>query len=296
MVSLGIITYNRPEELLNLLNSFEAKNHLFEKIYLVDNNENENFFKNYYFDQLPNILKDKIIYFSEGKNFGVAGGRDQLLKLCYERALIFLDDDLIIPNLEKLIEKVKSLIIEQEIQGVAGKIIDHSTNQINPREFPHPNKNLVSKKSFETYTFIGACFAVDCFYLKKKNLNYFQTALNPYGMEEIDLAYRIINSGGKIIYDSNVEVIHLNSPNGRFEISRQLYMVCENRIHLTNLYFHWPFRLSNRMVWSFYYLFKIKDLSGFLNLLFCKKGQKSRNMFKLQFYKRVWFLKGRILY
>lgn len=296
MVSLGIITYNRSKELLNLLNSFEAKNHLFEKIYLVDNNENENFFKNHYFDQLPNKLKDKIIYFSAGKNFGVAGGRDQLLKLCNERVLIFFDDDLIIPNLEKLINKIKDLIIEQKTQGVAGKIIDHSTNQINPREFPHPNKRLIKMESFETYLFIGACFAVDCFYLKSKDLKFFQTDFNPYGMEEIDLAFRIINSGGKIIYDSRVEVIHLNSPNGRFQRAKQLYMVCENRIHLTNMYFHWLFRLTNRFIWSLYYFLKGGNLRGFINLFFSKKGLPTNNKFQSGFYKKVWSLKGRILY
>jgi GT2 family glycosyltransferase len=296
MVSLGIITYNRPKELLNLLNSFKVKNQHFEKIYLVDNNETQDFFKTHYFDKLPNGLRDQIIYFSTGENLGVARGRDQLLKLCKERILVFLDDDLIIPDVEKLIGNIKCQIIVKKAQGVSSKIIDHSTNQINPREFPHPNKNLLSIKSFETYIFIGACFGIDCYYLREKGLDFFQTNLNPYGMEEIDLAYRIINAGGKIMYDSNVEVIHLNSPNGRFARSRQLYMVCENRIHLTNLYFHWPFRFSNRMVWSFYYLFKDKNLGGFLSLLFCRKGRESRNMFKLQFYKRVWFLKGRILY
>ena len=57
----------------------------------------------------------------------------------------------------------------------------------------------------------------------------FSNTLGPYGFEEIDVAFRLINAGYKIKYLHDCIIEHKKSPDGRFSNEMVNYYALVNR-------------------------------------------------------------------
>ena len=94
-VSIIIITYNRPNDLLELLQSLNKQNSLaaLEETLVLNNASTTSY------DDVLNFSKKnaelKINFITLPHNLGVAGGRNYLMKLAKGDLLLVLDDDVV---------------------------------------------------------------------------------------------------------------------------------------------------------------------------------------------------------
>lgn len=108
VLTIAIITYNRPKELKRAIDSCNNINFLYE-ILVWDNHSNDS---NAEINKEVCKQNEKAIkYFYSNVNLGVAGGRNQLWKISRGKFVFFLDDDAVVITdyfFEKLIEFMKN--------------------------------------------------------------------------------------------------------------------------------------------------------------------------------------------
>jgi len=209
------------------------------EIIVVDNNSSDgtdDLFKEEY--TLPNIR-----YIRLYENKGVAGGRNVAIQNARGDIVITIDDDAIIVgenSIEKIIKKFER---DKKIGVLTFKIVNYYTRKILTREFPHKNNSLDPNKEFETTYFIGAGHVI-----KKEVYNKIGQYMESfYGMEELDLSYRIMDASYKIVYFPEVEVLHKRTPKSR--VTNEWGYVLENRIKTLYRNLPWRYALVNIVFW-----------------------------------------------
>ena len=262
-----IITYNRPEDALELLKNIaqlDAANELLEEIILVNNASSSDYtlVKSYIAEnpQLP------IHYHDSEENLGVARGRNLAIQKSKAPILIMLDDDAVLQNRDALINLLKeyeNTTIDQPTAIVSFKVLYYDTLEMQQNAFPQKRFfDYKDKKFFETYYYAGGAHAIRREALDK--VGSYPTDFF-YGMEEYDLSYRLLNAGYRIVYSDSVVMLHKESPLGRKPKNEKLRMMWHNKAKVAWRYLPKKYFYSTAFMWSLQYL-KVTgfDLSGYL--------------------------------
>ncbi|MBO9636098.1 MAG: glycosyltransferase [Chitinophagaceae bacterium] len=257
-LSLIIITYNRPEDLLRLLKNIagqEQADKLLDRVVIIDNASTVSYTSVTDFlalQQLP------FHYIRSEENLGVARGRNKAISEVQSPVVITLDDDAIFRETDALIKIDKLFRSEFALQNRVGvycfKVFWRDTEDIQQSAFPHKQFNKYrNKDQFLTSYYIGCAHAI--------LLEAYHRAGNYpadffYGMEEYDLGYRILDAGYKIAYDSSVTVAHFESPKGRVPDVRKIQMLWVNKSKMA--YRNLPYRyfISISLMWSLQFIKK----------------------------------------
>lgn len=268
-LSFIIITYNRPEDTLELLHNISSLDNaaaLLQDVIVLNNASTSDYsaVKEY-------IATHKEIpfnYIDAPSNLGVTKGRNYALQFSKGNICIFMDDDAILENKDALKNTLTSFdqksIDNREIAIVSFKVLYYDNHQMQKNAFPHKKFNQYKDcHSFFTYYFAGGAHAIKRSVLDEAG--HLPEAFF-YGMEEYDLSYRIINKGYSIKYDDSIVMLHKESPLGRKPKSDKLKMMWVNKCkvayrHLPKRYFY-----STAIMWSINYL---KDtafnITGFID-------------------------------
>ena len=257
MVSILIITYGREEELIETLNNINNYNEEIIELLILDNNDTnklENYIREIFKENKKIILR----YFNEGINYGVALGRNYLIKKAKGDILITLDDDIEIENINNLVFKVKKYFRENtQIGCLAFNIKNYYSRERLRHEIPHGNKKLNFEENLFTYYYIGAGHAIKKEIYDKCGL--YPDDLGKYGGEERDLSY--------------------------YRYRNQLIVI--------NRYMPLKYRISNNFIWSLYYLLvkngKIKEVFKVL-----KECHNINSIESKKIIERIKGLRGRI--
>jgi GT2 family glycosyltransferase len=204
-------------------------------------------------------------YLDAPSNLGVARGRNHAIAQSSGPILIMLDDDAEMGNPDCLVNLVR---LFGEHQGprplaiVSFKVVYYETRQMQRNALPHKQfDKYKDKHGFDTYYFAGGAHAIRRSVLDLVG-NYPEDFF--YGMEEYDLAYRILDAGWCIRYSDEVIMLHKESPLGRTTKKEKQRMMWVNKSkvawrHLPKRYF-W----STAIMWSLEYVKKTSfDLGGF---------------------------------
>lgn len=286
--SVCLLTYKRDADILNCIHSmFEQAQDLASVIefIVVDNNPESCRVKD--IDLPPNI---SFRYIHTGENLGVAGGRNAAAAVSTGEFIIFFDDDVIIPQLKKILTEVKSAFDrEARLGAIAMKIIDHHADTIREFEIPHPDKTIDMSSVFYTSHCIGAGHAVRRSALKI--VGGLDVNLGLYGMEEIEFCYRLIGAGYSIVYLPTCEVRHLRSPAGRMQSNDVLYRNFINKCNIAKRYLPFRYVLSHLIIWGCIYLAKSGDVAGFFHgcsrVLGSNQGHKKFGKVALNYMRTV---------
>jgi GT2 family glycosyltransferase len=141
--------------------------------------------------------------------------------------------------------------------------------------FPHKKFEEYHNKSFfPTYYYAGGAHAI-----KREVLN--QVGNYPedffYGMEEYDMAYRVLDQGYSIVYTDKIVMLHKESPHGRQSTREKLRMMWMNKSKVAWRYLPKKYFYSTLWMWSLQYLRKSGfDPGGFFSGL--------RNALKIRTY------------
>lgn len=263
-ISLLIITYNRPEDLLDLLKSLAKQADISPlKEVLVLNNASTFSYKEVeqYIDLHPEL---KVQYILSSENLGVSRGRNKLMSIAAGDLLLVLDDDIVFhtDNSLPLIAGVfkKDFFVNANTGIITFKVIYYNTKEQQETALPH--------KQFEEYRhkpqFLTSYFTGCSHVIRKELLS--QTGLYPtdffYGMEEYDLSYRVINAGYSLGYDASVTFEHKESPEGRQLNYEKLASQWVNKSKVARRYLPFVYYVSTMAGWSFEYIKKAKGHWG----------------------------------
>ncbi len=289
-LAIGILTYQRTDLLIDTLSDLEP---IFDKvnIYIVNNNE-DMCVKDDITSKFHSIDFEYIWY---KKNLGVSEGRNQLISKCKEEVIVLLDDDVRVPEPNKLYKEVISEFnYNNNLGALAFNIVDERTRTHNRFEIPHKNKAIDMNSDFQTYLIIGAGNAINV--SKARQVGNFPLDFGVYGFEEIDLAFRLINAGFLIKYKSNIKIIHRKSPDGRFsgELVNYLYFV--NRTRMAKRYFKRRYFITTFLARGLFFLMKTRKLSLFFEASRVIFKDKKCQKFDKSFYEYIKSSKGFIWY
>jgi GT2 family glycosyltransferase len=129
---------------------------------------------------------------------------------------------------------------------------------------PHKRyEEYKSKSFFETYFYAGGAHAIKRDVIEKLGKypdDFF------YGMEEYDLAYRILDAGYSIVYSDKIVMLHKESPLGRKPKKEKLQMMWVNKSKVAWRYLPKKYFYSTSFMWSLQFLKETGfNLSGFFN-------------------------------
>ena len=287
-ISIGILSFKRTDLLLDSLKCLLGSSFNIELLVL-----NNNDFC-IYNDIQSLINSDQGItlkYLHTGHNLGVSSGRRLLVDEASSDYMILLDDDIYLNNIDLIIKNTIDVFNnEKDVSLLAFNIKEYSTKQHNRYEIPHKNKSLDMSKDFYTYLIIGAANALRVSVVK--TVGNFPDDFGLYGFEEIDVAFRVINSGAKIKYISGNVVYHKKSPDGRFSNDYVLELYLINRCKMAKRYLKRRYFYSCLFVRSAHYLLKTKKVSNFLKILNQIIKDDTESKFGNNFYSNIKEVKG----
>lgn len=276
-LSFIIITYNRPDDALELLQNIatlDGAMSLLEEIILVNNKSSVSYSKVEAYIKQETHLPFK--YIEAPENLGVARGRNFALRYATAPVLILLDDDAVLQNKDALRQILVAFDhvpsgyanIQRPTAIVSFKVIYYDTLEMQQNALPHKKfAKYKDKRSFYTYYYAGGAHAVKREVLEE--IGYYPEDFF-YGMEEYDLAYRILDKGYAIQYNDSIVMLHKESPLGRRPTSEKLKMMWVNKSKVAWRYLPRFYFYSTALLWSFQYL----RINGF-NLKHYFRGWKA---------------------
>lgn len=289
-IAIGILSYLRTDLLLETLDDLSCVEDEVELIILNNNVE---------IDIKAELLNSPIVqkknvslkYLWDRKNYGVASGRRKIIEECTSSHIIMLDDDVHVPDINKMIKEVTfSFSSISELGALAFNILEHGKGIPNRFEIPHKNKNIDLSKSFNTYLVIGAGHALDTELVRK--VGNYADDFGLYGFEEVDLAFRIINAGKVVRYNCDCVVEHKKSPDGRFSNDYVNKLAFINRCKMAKRYFKFHYYLTCLFVRGLFLLIKTKNPKLVFESIVDVFKDSKKQKFGQHFYKYVKEVKG----
>ncbi|HMP92251.1 MAG TPA: glycosyltransferase family 2 protein [Phnomibacter sp.] len=252
-VSIIIITYNRPQETLELLQSIACQNHLqFLKEVIILNNCSSTDYKivSEFIEAHPTL---PFQYKMAPENLGVSKGRNYAIQFASAPVLFLIDDDAELQGnncLEAIANSFRNHGPEVAIISYLVKYFDNG--QIQQNVFPHKQfKRYRHLPRFEAPYFVGCAHGIRAEALQKAGgypTDFF------YGMEEYDLSYRLLDAGYKIWYESNAVILHKEVPHGRQPNAQKLQAMWINKCIVAWRYLPKRYFISTALMWSLQYL------------------------------------------
>lgn len=250
-VTYLVITRNRLGDTLECVKSIKKQKYSNIEIVIVDNHSDFQIR-----EELQNSLSniDNIKLLLSSKNLGVSGGRNLGLINCDGDIIITIDDDAYIEDCMLTDKVVKHFKSNDNIGALAFKILTASNREIEKGAFPSKNKKRSVDEIFETSWFIGAGHAIKHVVYNRVGLynDYF-----PYGHEELDLAFRIIDGGYKIYYFPEAVVYHKKTPTSRVLTGEKEFIENQlsKRIIVAIRNLPWGYVVTTSIVRTAHYLF-----------------------------------------
>ena len=260
-----IITYNRPQDMLALARNIarlEGAEELLEEVVVLNNASTEDY--SVVEAYMRSETRIPFRYIESSVNLGVSRGRNRAIHESTAPFLIMLDDDAELRDADSL----KRLLpqFDQGFQGrpvavVSFKVLYHETGEMQRNAFPHKKyEKYVGLSAFPTSYYAGGAHAVRREAMEKAGLypeDFF------YGMEEYDMAYRLVDAGYAIMYSDSVVMLHKESPKGRQPKREKMRMMWVNKSIVAWRYLPIRHFLSTAFLWSMEYLRKSSfDLVG----------------------------------
>lgn len=251
-------------ELLQNISGLEKASELLEEVIILNNASTDDY--SAVIDYITSTVSLPFRYFDAPENLGVAKGRNFALAKGKAPIIIMLDDDAVLQNKDCLVNLVKefdTVNTEKPKAIVSFKILYYDNLEMQKNGLPHKRYEEYKNKSFfETYFYAGGAHAIKREVIEKLGRypdDFF------YGMEEYDLAYRILEAGYSIVYSDKIVMLHKESPLGRKPRKEKLQMMWVNKSKVAFRYLPKRYFYSTAVMWSLQYLKETGfNLNGFV--------------------------------
>lgn len=191
-------------------------------------------------------------YLFSGHNKGVHARNDGF-DAARGEIIVLLDDDVLVETPEMLDvfasrfaedERLGAITVRKHVRGETRRRVDL---------IPHTAKDVDLTQPFLTFRFVGGCVAFRTACLREVGgflPDFF------YGLEEIELSYRIIDAGWRIRYDPAVSCEELEHPAGRDAKKRVQTQRLANKYIISYLRMPFPEVLVNAALFTPYLLIR----------------------------------------
>lgn len=179
--------------------------------------------------------KDRVTLVCNDRNLGVPGGRNQGTALGSAPYIVALDNDAEFASEDEVARAVGVMQSDASIAALAFRIVLFSNGQDDRSSWPYSiSMEENAGRRFATARFVGAGHmlkrsvfeSVGCYDEKLIFLH-----------EEVDLSYRLMNSGSRIVYEPSVRVRHKVGQENRVSWSgKRYYFHIRNTIYMAAKY------------------------------------------------------------
>jgi GT2 family glycosyltransferase len=286
-------------ELLQNISQLDRAAELLEEVIVVNNASTADYsaVKNY----TSNTPAIPFRYFDAPENFGVAKGRNFALQKGTAPIIIMLDDDAVLQNKDCLVNlnnEFETINTARPKAIVSFKVLYYENQQMQQNALPHKLYEEYKDKSFfETYYYAGGAHAIKREVIEQ--LGHYPSDFF-YGMEEYDLAYRVLDAGCSIVYSDKIVMLHKESPLGRKPKKEKLQMMWVNKSKVAWRYLPKKYFYSTAFMWSLQYLKETGfNLAGFFSgwkKIVAIPGEEKRTPIKSTTLNHLKKLKARLWY
>jgi GT2 family glycosyltransferase len=263
MFSIVMVTYSRdhlvPQTIAQAAAAVDGRSDV--EFVLVDNNPDQT--------DRSGFLEPfaRWQYVKLGYNKGVSARNDGA-RAARGAYTIFVDDDAFLNPVGALDRYEAAFLANPKVAIVTARHIDPATGRTPRASFPHTDKSRAQDQPFKTFRFQGNGFAM--------RRSAFE-AIGPmseeffYGLEEIDYAYRVIDSGYEIYYEPGCWVVEHNDPGGRLPKKEVEEMRLTNKLIISFKYLPAIYLPTNFVLFSAYVFYlnrgRINVFRSFANFL-----------------------------
>lgn len=208
LVSVSVVTRNRPSELKAVLASIAQQSHSRCEVLVVDNASDPGLAA----ENRAHCEVSGARYILLDENRGVSGGRNVGLAEAQGDVIVEIDDDALFGDEQCVARAVECLNGNPRIGIVAFRIFDYSSRRMDRFEYPFRNKRRDPGRPGSCAWFIGAGHA-----FSKRLIETVGTYrdFSPWGHEEQDLALRTLDAGFDLFYLPEAWIWHKKSPLAR---------------------------------------------------------------------------------
>lgn len=226
-VDVIILSWNRVDDTLAAIRSAAAQIGVAKRIYVVDQgSEPENLARlEALVDSLPEVELKKL-----GRNVGVAAGRNIATAMGRAPCIVALDSDAEFADDYTLMRAVANMQVQVRLCAGGFHILNHFTGRNDETSWDYPARFHPDER-FDTTRFIGAGHIIRRSVFEA--VGGYDERLFFCG-EELDLCYRMLNTGHRIAYLPDVVIRHKVSPEHRVFWGRgRFYYTVRNNLYTT---------------------------------------------------------------
>ncbi|UCV24548.1 glycosyltransferase family 2 protein [Ferribacterium limneticum] len=215
-VDVIILSWNRPDDTIAAIASAAEQEGVVQRILIVDQgSEADNLCQlEAYLAGVPNATLKKL-----GRNSGVAGGRNIASAMGCAPIIVALDSDAIFADCHVLAVAVAHLDSHPELCAIGFRIDNYYTGENDAAAWDYP-PGCRPDTGFPTTRFMGGGHALRRSVFEA--VGAYDDRLFFCG-EEVDLCYRMLNTGYRIAYVPEVAIRHKSSPEERVVWGRGRY-------------------------------------------------------------------------
>ncbi len=237
LVSCVVITMNRRQELPRCLTSLLSQTYRPLEWIVVDNAST---------DGTGELVREEfpaVRLVELSSNQGVPGARNRGVEAAQGAIVLFLDDDAQLVDDDAVDRAAKLFFTDPQLVCVSFLIRDGQTGDEERRSIPRVDKRPPAD-DYQSAYFCGTGFAV-----RREAFQAAGAFWEPlvYSGEEIDLSYRLLERGGRVLHSRRIEVVHRPSaarPSGQY-----VYYNLRSRCWVAVRNLPWPYVLSTTLCW-----------------------------------------------
>ena len=236
-LSVVIVNYQTFELTKNTINSIFEYDYPFElEVIVVDNASSDDSLS-----RLQDYFGDRVRFIASAKNNGFAAGNNQALRVVEARYVLLLNSDTIV--WENTLESIYNYMEDHKDVGACGCRVLLENGELDKackRSFPNVKNSffrlfhIPTNSADDNYNLDNLpddeIYEIDCLtgafmFMRKEALDtagLLDETFFMYG-EDIDLCYRIKNSGWKIIYYGESKITHLKGASSKKQKSKLIY-------------------------------------------------------------------------
>ena len=236
-LSVVIVNYQTFELTKNTINSIFEYDYPFElEVIVVDNASSDDSMT-----RLQDYFGDRVRFIASAENNGFAAGNNQALRVVEARYVLLLNSDTIV--WENTLESIYNYMEDHKDVGACGCRVLLENGELDKackRSFPNVKNSffrlfhIPTNSADDNYNLDNLpddeIYEIDCLtgafmFMRKEALDtagLLDETFFMYG-EDIDLCYRIKNSGWKIIYYGESKITHLKGASSKKQKSKLIY-------------------------------------------------------------------------
>jgi len=292
-VSLIVVTMNRKEILKRCLESFSLQTGRDYEVIVVDNASSDGT-GDFVRQAFPHVR-----YFFLNTNSGPPGGRNHGIRMARGEFCVFIDDDAVFAENNALDQVVSYFRSDSGLGCLAFRIVQPGDGLEEYKSIPRADKKRIAV-DYECSYFCGAGFA--CRRSLFLEAGMFWEPLF-YSAEELDLSYRLVNNGHKILRSSAISVLHYETPQARVP-GKWIYYGIRSRCWIAVRHLPWMNVCSHALLWCGYFFISAlrhRHLFYFIQgmndtIVGLPKAIRTRSCISKETIAKLKILSGRVYY